>query len=429
MAKALEFCDSSEGMARYRALYDFVAELDSDELTLSQGEKVIAVRANGAEVDEGWLLVQRDDGPTGFVPIRYLEQLSSEEMEDDGDDRPHDTPSMNAETESSEQDTRVQRNEDARDGSGSDEEDDDDDDDDMLPSWGKDDTTIGKVGGAERQEIDASTERESEGEGEEDEGEDADAIPSWAKMDTLNEGSNRDDIIEQEDDGKSRDRIGGLVNVSEMVYAPEDAHSYTDADISLYDLASNNNSFLEDSSTPNIRNATSVTEIIVKDSFGVAMSGGGGDRNSLPLPPDTANRRVVTPGAKSEYRSRLRQRSKGSCLVKPLFISAIESGDPASLSRLTEEYFESIAEGKLQQESLLEELDVLSGMAESSVKNATTLLRRMSDLNDYIDTQKTKVDVSTKLKHREDMEKRAKLLITPKKFDIQLQRSNSHTLV
>ena len=166
----------------------------------------------------------------------------------------------------------------------------------------------------------------------------------------------------------------------------------------------------------NIQNVIHVNSASKKETSGIATKDNSWDRRVVPL--DTSIRRIATPGAKSEYQSRLRRRSKGACLVKPLFVSAIESGDTASLSKLTEEYFENIAEGKLQ-ESLLEELDVLSGMAERNVKSISSLLRRMSDLNDYIDSQRTKVDVFTRVKHREDIENKAKLLVTPKKHDLQ----------
>lgn len=415
----------------YRALHDFLADTDSDELTLSAGEIVSVVRANGAEVDEGWIFVRRDDGAKGFVPIGYIEQVDAEEIARGSSDM-----SVIAAAESSEQDAEA-------------EEDEDKDEEDLLPTWGASDADSGS--GMKVKETPpfsaapvASEEGDNEGkdgvdyEDEAEKEEDDNMIPSWGKLSS--EDKIRTDQLEEmetrlagmKSDSSGRRNIGRIgkrlareallaetllaqKNMSDDdVDVAEDVHLYADADISLYDLASNNNSFLVEgtttTSTPNFRNST-VERMANDSSIAASLTG-------ISLPPSTANRsRIATPGAKSEYRNKLRERSGGSCLVKPLFMSAVEGGDSASLATLTEKYFESTSEGKLQQEPLLEELDMLSSIAERSVKTTTSLIRRMSDLNDYIVAQKSKIDLAVRSKHRKEVESKANYLATPKKND------------
>lgn len=423
-------------MAQYRALHDFLADTDSDELTLSEGEIVTVVRSNGAEIDEGWILVKRDDGAKGYVPIGYLEQTGANEIVQGGGD----LSVSNDKLENSEIDTGRQAEDE--------EEDEDEDEDKELPTWGRSDDyddgiDVEKAGDFTGAPVSVSGEEGGKGgedgvysQNNEQEEKDDNLLPSWAKIGSVDDDDTRTDQMEQMENrlaeikGSSKKtstdrestrpvREGLLVDSSstrknrpDLLDTADDIHSFTDADISLYDLASNNNTFLMEgttTATPNFRNTTIVRTAVKDSSIAARLSG-------MPLPPSTVSRsRTATPGAKSEYHKKLRERSGGSCLVKPLFMSAIESGDSASLAKLTHEYFESILEGKLQQEPLLEELDVLSSMAESSVKTTTSLIRRMSDLTDFINSAKTKVDLSVKTKHRREVEIKSQLLATPKK--------------
>ena len=130
----------------------------------------------------------------------------------------------------------------------------------------------------------------------------------------------------------------------------------------------------------------------------------------------SASAAAATPAAKSEFSTKLRQRNRGSCIVKPFFVGAIESGDAGQLAQYTEDYFESIAEGKLSEERVLGELDSLSAAAESSVRSSSALLRRLGDLSDFIEAEKAKLGVMASREQRDAALSKSKFLTTPKKL-------------
>ena len=91
----------------------------------------------------------------------------------------------------------------------------------------------------------------------------------------------------------------------------------------------------------------------------------------ISLPPSTANRSRIATWSQVG----IPQQTWNEVRLVPSEAFVHECGrgyDSASLATLTEKYFESISEGKLQQEPLLEEL-IRSSMAERSVKTTTSL--------------------------------------------------------
>ena len=187
-------------MAQYRALHDFLADTDSDELTLSEGEIVTVVRSNGAEIDEGWILVKRDDGAKGYVPIGYLEQTGANEIVQGGGD----LSVSNDKLENSEIDTGRQAEDE--------EEDEDEDEDKELPTWGRSDDyddgiDVEKAGDFTGAPVSVSVSGEEGVKGGEDcvysqnneqEEKDDNLLPSWAKIGSVDDDDDtRTDQMEQ----------------------------------------------------------------------------------------------------------------------------------------------------------------------------------------------------------------------------------------
>ena len=111
----------------------------------------------------------------------------------------------------------------------------------------------------------------------------------------------------------------------------------------------------------------------------------------------------------------MRERDRNSCLVKPRFVSAVESGDFEVLRQLTSEYFEGVEEGKLREAQVLAELDTLNMEAEDSARATTALVRRLTDLEDLLEAEKSRVGVTLRRCKEEGLADKGRFLETPKK--------------
>jgi hypothetical protein len=58
------------------ALYNFDA-LDSNTLTISEGEKLKIVQKNDDNLNSEWWLVEKEDQIVGYVPSNYVEAISN----------------------------------------------------------------------------------------------------------------------------------------------------------------------------------------------------------------------------------------------------------------------------------------------------------------------------------------------------------------
>ncbi len=119
--------------------------------------------------------------------------------------------------------------------------------------------------------------------------------------------------------------------------------------------------------------------------------------------------------SRDKVAAQMRERSRESCLVKPRFVSAVESGDYESLRQLTVEYFDSVEEGKLREAQVLAELESLNVGAEDSTRAATALVRRVTDLEDLIEAEKARLGVSLRRNKEESVIDKGRYLKTPKK--------------
>lgn len=330
--------------ARFRVLYDFIAESDSDEISIKAGEVLWAVQDEpGKEIENGWIMVEHKNGNRGFVPLQYIEHME----------------------ESSELDQRES----------------------SVENGGSEEVT-------------------------------------WAPADETKKGPNQE--------GSYADTVP---------HAP----NYNDMEMSLYDLASNT-SFLDHHQTyhegqdevvktqpyraiadDEILKPVDTSKLVNRPvDIKVILSSPAESVRGLPPPapiekvdldrtlfPMKATN-TPTPGW-DRVAAQMRERSRNSCLVKPRFVSAVESGDVECLRQLTGEYFDGVEEGRLREAQVLAEIESLNVEAEDSTRAATALVRRVTDLEDLLEAEKARISVSLRRLKEEGLASKGRFLRTPKK--------------